>query len=339
MNYVNIQVNSAILMGKNFTVDGFAERPVRIITHAHADHLLELDKSIVYSKYIIASPITLDLIKTLGYVRGELLALLRTKSIALNYNDAFTINNEECTLLESDHIPGSTQVVVRVRDKGLTIGYTGDFKLTSKTKIIEEPNILVIESTYGNPLYSRSHKDTIPQILVDLVLDGLSRYGRIHIYAYHGKIQEVMGILREKGINAPFILPDKIYDSTKMLEDKYGFNYGEYYRSSTPISSKKKAIMFKHFNTASRRKLDGSSLHIILTGRFSNNPYVKVDDYTYVVSLSDHADFNDLVEYVNRSNPELVVIDGSRSSETEPLWITLLEKGFCSITLPWSGVL
>ncbi|MEM3345908.1 MAG: exonuclease, partial [Desulfurococcaceae archaeon] len=60
----------------------------------------------------------------------------------------------------------------------------------------------------------------------------------------------------------------------------------------------------------------------------------KIDEHTYVVSLSDHADFNEIVEYVERSSPELIVLDATRSDNAEVLGSILSQKGFCSIVMP-----
>lgn len=340
LKYVGISENGAITIGEHFTIDGYAMRPIRVITHAHSDHLVGLDESISYSRKIIGTNITLDLVEALGYVKKEQLKYYKAKAQPLEYHEIFEFNGEELELLNADHIPGSAQVVVRLSREKIVIGYTGDFKLTSKTEIIENPNVLIIEATYGNPLYTRSFKDSVGQFLVDIVEEGLRKYKRVSIYAYHGKMQEVMDILRESGIDVPFILPDKVYDATVLLEKKYGFQYAPYFRGRglefevNPEQYGRGVIIFRHFNTARNRQLNGKSLHVILTGRYTLEPFLKVDDYTYVVSLSDHADFQDLIRYVERSSPELVIIDNSRPGEPESLMSALIEKGFCAVTMP-----
>ena len=335
LEQVKVIETGAIVVGKSISIDGFAEKPVRVITHAHSDHVIGLNESIKYSKYIVATPITLDLAELLGYVDKDLLPLYRLKSTPLDYHKVLRVNGDELVLLNADHIPGSTQVLVELAEPKIRVGYTGDFKLTNKTDIIESPDVLVIESTYGNPLYTRPFKDSVPQILVDVVLEGLIKYKRVYIYAYHGKMQEAMKILREGGVSEPFILPDKVYRAVRVLEEKYGFNYGSYFKDNdVKYDERSRFIVFKHFNLAKSRRLNGVGLHIVLTGRYTREPYIKVDDYTYVVSLSDHADFNDLVGYVERSNPQLVIIDGFRPGEAGALKEALSERGFCTIVLP-----
>lgn len=335
LKHVEVHESGAILIGKYFEVDGYAGRPIRVVTHAHADHLYGIEESIRNAKFIVATPITIDLIEVLGYVKQELNYYMKIKSQPLDYYKQLKVEDHVCTLLPADHIPGAAQVLVEISSENLRIGYTGDFKLTSRTEIIANPSVLVIESTYGNPMYIRTHKDAAPQVLVDLVVEGLQKYKRVYIYAYHGKMQEAMEILRSSGVEAPFVLPAKVYYATQLLERKYGLKVGEYFKEGNAIPSKG-VVVFKHFDSARSRKIDGSALHIVLTGRLISEPYKKVDDYTYVVSLSDHADFSELVTYVEKSSPELVVVDGSRSNNAEALVDYLLSKGFCAIALPAS---
>lgn len=77
LKYVDILGDtSAIVVGESFAIDGFAEKPVRVISHAHYDHIVGLKDSILYSKQIVATPPTHDLILTLGYVGGRELRML-----------------------------------------------------------------------------------------------------------------------------------------------------------------------------------------------------------------------------------------------------------------------
>ncbi len=333
LKFVEVKPSGAILLGKFFEVDGYAGKPIRLITHAHADHLYGLRESLKHAEYVVATPVTLDLIEALGYVTRDLVPIFKKKSRALEYHEELVVQDEVCTLLPVDHIPGASQVVVKIKSKNITIGYTGDFKLSSKTEIIQNPNVLVIESTYGNPLCVRPYKSSVPQILVDIVLEGLQRFKRVYVYAYHGKIQEAIEILRNHGVMAPIVLPSKIYRATRLLEMKYGYRVGRYYAEER-VSTGEGIIVFKHFNEARRRRLDGSALHVVLTGKLVDSPFTKVDDYTYVVSLSDHADFSELVEYVKQSNPELIVIDGSRSENATELGEYLVKEGYCAVIMP-----
>ncbi len=337
LKYVEIKPSGAILIGRKIVIDGHVKRPVRVITHIHADHIIELDKSIRECREIVATEITLDILEALDYVDSQLLPLFRVKKRPLNYHECRSYNDEEVCSIPVDHIPGAMQVSVELKEKKIRIGYTGDFKLTHKTEIMKDLDVLIIEATYGHPFYRRPYKNSINSLLTEFVYEGLSRYKRIYIYAYHGKMQEVMLILREQGILVPYIVPGKVYKAVKLLEEKYGFNIGNYYKDvevQEMKNNREGVIVFKHFNSAKYRKLDGSALHIVLTGRTLVEPFRKIDDYTYMVSFSDHADFDDLINYVVNANPKLVVIDGSRGGYAESLKNHLVKLGFSAIIMP-----
>lgn len=336
LEHVKILPSGAILVGKNIVIDGHAKRSLRIITHIHADHIVDLDYSIRECREIIATKITLDLLEALEYVNSNLLPIFRVKKKPLNYCECYSHENEEICLLPVDHIPGAAQVRVELKNEKVSIGYTGDFKLTRKTAIMRDLDVLIIEATYGHPSYRRSYKDSVNSLLADLVKEGLKKYKRVYIYAYHGKIQEAMIILREYGLTEPYIVPSRVYNATKILEERYQFNIGNYYKDTEVLRLKNTegVVVFKHFNSARYRRLNGKALHIVLTGRILAEPFKRLDDYTYAISLSDHGDFDDLINYVLEANPKLVVIDGSRKGYAEILREHLVERGFYTIVLP-----
>lgn len=324
----------AILLGRNIAIDGFAPRPIRVITHIHADHILGLRESILNSKYIVATPITHDLLEVLNKIPNGLLGLYRRKAVRLNYGQRYKHDTEELTLLKSTHIIGSAQVLVE--SNGYRLGYTGDFKLSKETVIMKDLDVLVIEATYGHPEIRRVFKNDIEDLVIDIVVEGLKRYGRVVIYGYYGKLQEIMLILRKRGISEPFIMNERIYAVTRVAE-KYGWKIGNYYKRGAGNAcgtTEKYCIFFEHMSKAKYRRLNGTVLNIVLTGHEYNEPVRKVDEYTWVVSFSDHADFDELVEYVEKSQPKLVVIDGSREGYPHTFAKELKKRGWNAVVLP-----
>jgi len=64
---VDISDNGAVLLGEYIVCDSHYPRPVRIISHAHSDRMLQINESINYCKNVIATPVTRDII---GVLRG-----------------------------------------------------------------------------------------------------------------------------------------------------------------------------------------------------------------------------------------------------------------------------
>lgn len=339
LKYVDVLYTGAILLGRIYEVDGFGKRLVRVITHAHYDHIVGLNESIVHSSAIIATQATIDLLLELGYVRGKYRSIFKNKVVPLPYNKEVEFMDEKIKLIPARHIIGACQVLVEV--DGYKIGYTGDFKLGGETEIMRGLDVLVIESTYGDPKYRRPFKDDIEELFVDQVLD-LLRRGPVIIYGYHGKLQEAMRILRKHGINEPFLMPERIYRVTRIAE-KHGCEIGEYYSLRTNkgymIKNSGRYIMFQHMSRAKYRKLNGDYYHIILSGWEFNDPIKRLDPYSWLVALSDHADFDELVEYVERAGPKLVVVEAGRQGEPYKLATELKAKGFRTLVLPGPKVI
>ena len=308
---VKITDRGAVVLGGIISCDGhFEDAILHIITHAHSDHTRGLRESIYSTPFIGATPATRDVLEVLGF------RIPASKFLPLPYGQPVRIEDVYVTLHQARHIIGAAQV--EVETSNLTVGYTGDFKLPG-TPILR-PDILVIESTYGHPRNVRPFKHEVENLFVDLVMEGLSK-GPVSVFGYHGKLQEAMEILREAGLEVPFVAPDKIYRIAKIAE-KYGMKIAPLYREGTrdaeEIMRSEWYVYFHH--VAGRRKrslLRG--YNIVLSGWEFQEPIRPIDYNTYLVALSDHADFEDLIEYVSESKPKVVIVDGYRSGSPHAL--------------------
>ena len=65
---VNISDNGAVLLGESIVCDSHYSRPVRIITHAHSDHMLQISESLNFCEKVLATPVTKDII---GVLKGK----------------------------------------------------------------------------------------------------------------------------------------------------------------------------------------------------------------------------------------------------------------------------
>ncbi len=336
---VDIKSTGAILLGDSFAIDGYYNRLARVITHAHSDHLRGLTESIQYSSMIIAHPITIELLFEIINMSSTHKYMLRQKAIPLNYNQEIEVNKEILKLLPANHIIGSAQV--HVETHGFRLGFTGDFRLLNNTPVMKNLDVLVIEATYGRPEYRRPFKHEIDSILIETVIDGLSSSKPVVIYGYYGKLQEVMKILRDGGIKEPFIMPPKIYRITKIAE-RYGHNIGNYYninsREAREIRRNNAGyIMFYHMTRARYRDIR-RSVNIILSGWEFNDPVKRVDPGTWLIALSDHADYEELMRYVEKAEPGFVVVDNSREGAAYDLARSIKkELGIQAIVLPDSS--
>ncbi len=107
----HVTKNGAILLGDSVACDAYDKRPIRVVTHAHSDHLYGLRKSVKCCEKVIMTPATRDLAETLD----EKLNLHQDSVLTLEYNKPFEYGDEKITLLKADHIMGACQTLVETQ--------------------------------------------------------------------------------------------------------------------------------------------------------------------------------------------------------------------------------
>lgn len=301
--------SGAVLLGDSVACDAFdADRPLRIVTHAHADHLGGLRKSIKCCEKVLMTPATRDLAEIVNPTFK-----LRNENVhTLEYDQPFRYNDETITLLKAEHIMGASQVLVEdVNDTRIV--YTGDFKLEG-TPVID-CDVLVVEATYGNPLCRRNFDVDVSDLLVSMIERRL-RGGTVYIFGFYGKLQEVMQMLRKADVEVPFVMPNTVHEVSKVCNN-YGMNLGSLTLDSSSegqelLNKDLPCVAFYHTNTRFKVGLD--SARICVSGWEFQNPCKQIDAQEYLVALSDHSDFDSLIEYVKRSKAKQVITDNYRSS-------------------------
>src|SRR4051812_38645073 len=164
-------------------LDSCTPRGLCFISHAHSDH-------VGIHQRAIATAATAAIAE---HRAGEQpITLLDVGAVHREAADL------DLTLRHAGHILGSA--MLHVQRAGQSLLYTGDFKLrTSLTVAPAEPvkaDVLVMESTYGQPFFRFPPWQTVADQLVDLVNDAL-RAGRQPIVMGYslGKAQEIVRIL------------------------------------------------------------------------------------------------------------------------------------------------
>ena len=304
--------NGAVLLGKYVTCDAHVKRPVRVITHAHWDHILGFERSLKECDKVLMTPLTRDM---LGVLRGKR-KTSSPKIRTLAYSKPFRYKDEKVTLYRAGHIFGAAQVLLQT--KGGRILYTGDFKLP-EAEIIPA-DILVMEATYGNPRHRRKFKEDVEAELVSLIIDSLKK-GPVWVLGYHGKLQEVLGLLHKVKLKAPVVLQDEIFKVAKAFE-RYGLRFGRYYSAIGPLGKRLiggRDPFVALFHLRLEEKVPEDVVKIVLSGWEFERPVRKKGKFEYLVALFDHSDFEELLEYVSESKPRLVITDNYRVGDAPAL--------------------
>lgn len=320
----------AVLLGNYVACDAFdANRPLRVVTHAHGDHLGGLRKSIQCCEKVLMTPATRDL----SEIVNPKFKLRNDNVLPLNYKESFKYNDETITLLQAAHIMGASQVLVETADDTRVV-YTGDFKL-EETPVIN-CDTLVIEATYGHPSCRRNFDVNINELLVSMIERRL-RGGTVYVFGFYGKLQEVMQMLRKADVEVPFIMPDTVHKISQVC-NTYGMNIGSLTLDTSGegqelLNGNLPCVAFYHTNN--RFKVGLKHSRICVSGWEFQNPCRQISEHEYLVALSDHSDFNSLIEYAKRSKAKQIITDNYRSNHGKALAAEITKRtGIPAIAQP-----
>src|SRR5688572_3282655 len=281
-------------------LDSREPRALGFISHAHGDH-------IETHEVAIATPATAAL-------TAHRIALKTV--IELDYNVEHRIDSQTTLrLLPAGHVLGSAMLHV-TRPAG-TLLYTGDFKLrrclTVPCAAPVRADVLVMESTYGRPVFRFPPREHVVERLLDLVTCAM-RAGRQPIVLGYslGKSQEAARVLTDAGFNVT--LHGAAHALCEIYE-KLGVPLGrlrryrrEDFHGPAALDLRERGVLVAppHVARTSFVTAFESPMRVILTGW----AVLKDAQYRYGVDhalpLSDHADFDELLELVEIVRPRKV---------------------------------
>lgn len=284
--------NGIRISDSNLYLDAKKRTVLSFVSHAHSDHARRHDQ-------VLATPATLSLMR---------LRQRKIHALALPYHQYFDIGDLHLELLPSGHMLGSAQILIE--RNGTRLIYTGDFKpgknRTAEALEVRQANILIMESTFGAPQFIFPKEWEIIERLAKFI-DNCFRSGIVPVvmgYAL-GKSQEALKILGELDFHIsihPSLAPIvQVYEQHGIQFKNYQIYQGEDLRERVllvPPHLARSHVVTKIWRT---RKL-------VLTG-WAVDPDAK---YRYAADealpYSDHADFNQLIQFVHQVQPEKVFI-------------------------------
>jgi len=280
--------------GNSIILDPTRQVENGIVTHGHLDHLVK-------DSYM--TPPTLDILEVR---KGE----KRGKEIL--YGFPTEIDNFEVTLYPAGHVFGSA--MVKVED----VLYTGDFNpyggKTCKRAAAYDCETLIIESTYGQKKYKLPPKEEVTEDLIAWTEHQIEE-GPVIFGAYQfGKAQELIALLNDIG-ETPYTTEkiaeiSDVYNSYDQgLEfDLWDEPSGNYTAVVPPGELKKPG------NIIRRAKNQGGSA-AYLSGWCAFFPFYNSMEIDAQFPFSDHAGFEELLDFVKRCDPEKVYTVHGSSDE------------------------
>ncbi|MCW6160301.1 MAG: MBL fold metallo-hydrolase [Candidatus Micrarchaeales archaeon] len=292
---------------------------VDFISHAHTDHIASAKSS----KNVIASKETIELLEEFRGIRINRIQL--PKSVKL---------------LDAGHILGSKQVAIEDENIGEKIIYTGDFQLQKSRACnsieIEDADTVIVDSTYFDPdikFEPREETESAIQFWTELkLMNGIVLFGTYSV----GKAQELIAILNERGI-VPLV--SKKISAASEVYIKNGIRLD--YASTTHKRDDYEQLIGGNFVGI----IENNSMRSIgagLNSRYGKRVFTAVATGMSTMmnfntdvqfALSDHADFSQVIDYINATGAKHVFTYGQNA----PLLAHSLEKAGYS-ALPYRGI-
>ena len=280
------------LTGSNLWLDAERKVDFSYISHAHADHIRNHNK-------ILATPAT---------IRFFELRAKRAHSIPLDFGRSLEIDDLKVQLFPAGHVLGSSMIYIE--NSGGSLLYTGDFKIqkswTAEHIQIPQADILIMESTFGGPQYRfNGNRENLVDELAAFIED-TQRWGDTPVVLAYalGKAQEAMKVLGDLGFTVQ--VHTAAWNMAKVYID-FGVEFkncmlwdgGKLARNQVlviPPHIKK----YRSIQTLPRKRT------VLLSGWAKSNGARFRYGADHALALSDHADFDELLEFVRTVNPKKV---------------------------------
>jgi DNA ligase 1 len=290
---INVQYERGVYVpAQDLWLDPWEAKPFAFVSHAHSDHIAPHQE-------IIVSERTARLMQArLPGVRNE---------HVLPFGEMRTVRDVDLMLLPAGHIFGSAQIFLETANDSLL--YTGDFKLrhgkSAEPAEWRQADTLIMETTYGLPRYRLPSTEQVVDQIVAFCREAIEESEVPVLLGYSlGKAQEILCALDGAGLTP--MLHGSVFQMTRIYE-QFGQSFCKYVRYNANDIAGKVLICPPSANRSRMfEKIPRKRVAMISGWAVEPNAI-----YRYQVDaafpLSDHADYDDLLRYVDLVQPERVL--------------------------------
>jgi DNA ligase 1 len=280
------------LPSQGLWMDPWDSKHFAFVSHAHSDHIARHDEIIVSER-------------TARFMRARLPG--KRIEHVLPYGETRSLHGLNVTLLPAGHVFGSAQLLLSTDNE--TLLYTGDFKLrpgkSAEPLQWRRADTLVMETTFGLPRYQFPPTEKVIDQIVAFCRDTIDDGAVPVILGYSlGKAQEILCSLDGAGLTP--MLHGSVFQMTRLYE-QFGQSFCKYVRYKRQEVAGKVLICPPSANHSAMVTNIPRKRVAMITG-WAVEPNVI---YRYQVDaafpLSDHADYNDLLRYVDLVQPKRVL--------------------------------
>jgi DNA ligase-1 len=272
-------------------LDPWDAKRFAFVSHAHIDHIAPHDEVIISER-------------TARLMQSRL-PRVRTEHV-LPFGERRTVRGFDLMLLPAGHIFGSAQCFLFTGDE--TLLYTGDFKLrpgkSAEQAEWREADTLIMETTFGLPRYRFPPTEWVIEQIVDFCRETIDDEQVPVLLGYSlGKAQEILCSLEGAGLTP--MLHRSVYQMTRIYEE-FGQAFCKYVRYKADDVAGKVLICPPSANRSPMLETIPRKRVAMISG-WAVDPNAL---YRYQVDtafpLSDHADYTDLIRYVELVQPRRV---------------------------------
>ena len=289
---INVRYERGVcLPQQDLWLDPWDAKRCAFVSHGHSDHIAPHSE-------IIVSQRTARLIQS--RLPGE-----RIEHV-LPFGERRTVRGLDLMLLPAGHIFGSAQCFLFAGDE--TLLYTGDFKLrpgkSAEQAEWRQADTLIMETTFGLPRYRFPPTEQVIDQIVTFCHETIGD-GQVPVLLGYslGKAQEILCSLDGAGLTP--MLHGEVYQMTRIYE-QFGQSFCKYIRYNANDVAGKVLICPPSANRSSMLERIPRKRVAIVSGWAVDPNAVYRYQVDAAFPLSDHADYTDLVRYVDLVHPRRV---------------------------------
>src|SRR5438445_4493534 len=273
-------------------LDPWDAKPFAFVSHAHSDHIAPHEK-------IILSERTSRLLQ--HRMPGH-----RTEHV-LPFGEKGTVDGLDLMLLPAGHIFGSAQCFLFAGDE--TVLYTGDFKLrpgkSAERAQLPHADTLIMEPTSGLPLYRVPPTEQVIDQIVAFCRETIEAAQVPVLLGYSlGKAQEILCSLDGAGLTP--MLHGSVYRMTRIYE-QFRQSFCKYLRYNPNDVAGKVLICPPSANHSYMLEKIARKRVAMISGWAVDPNAIYRYQVDAAFALSDHADYSDLLRYVEFVQPRRVL--------------------------------
>jgi DNA ligase-1 len=279
------------LSHQDLWLDPWDAKRFAFVSHAHGDHIAPHQE-------IIVSERTARLMQSR-------LAGHRVEHI-LPFGERRTVHGLDLMLLPAGHIFGSAQCFLFAGNE--TLLYTGDFKLrpgkSAEQVDWRKADTLIMETTFGLPRYRFPPAEHVIDQIIAFCRETIDDGGIPVLLGYSlGKAQEILCSLDGAALTP--MLHGSVYQMTRIYE-QFGQSFCKYLRYNPNDVAGKVLICPPSANHSQMLEKIGRKRVAMISGWAVDPNAVYRYQVDAAFALSDHADYNDLLRYVELVGPRRV---------------------------------